>query len=62
MRKRSEQQSDVLCNLSGNQVGSADIIAYEGNERILLIDCDIGSVDNSMFPLRSLNQFFEIRG
>lgn len=30
---------------SGYHIGSADIIAYEGNERILLIDCDIGSVD-----------------
>jgi len=30
---------------SGYHIGSADIIAYEKNERILLIDCDIGTVD-----------------
>ena len=30
---------------SGCQIGTADIIAYEDNERILLVDCDIGGFD-----------------
>jgi len=36
---------DKLFAKSGYHIGSADIIAYEENERILLIDCDIGTVD-----------------
>jgi len=36
---------DKLVAKSGYHIGSADIIAYEENERILLIDCDIGTVD-----------------
>lgn len=36
---------DKLVAKSGYYIGSADIIAYEENERILLIDCDIGTVD-----------------
>lgn len=37
---------DVLrAKESSYEIGSADIIAYEDNERLLLVDCDIGSVD-----------------
>jgi len=36
---------DKLSAESGYHIGSADIIAYEENERLLLIDCDIGTVD-----------------
>lgn len=39
-----EEQFDKLQS-NGYHIGSADIIAYEENERILLIDCDIGTVD-----------------
>lgn len=36
---------DVLRKDGGYQIGSADIIAYEDNERLLLIDCDISGLD-----------------
>jgi len=36
---------DVLRNESGIPVGCADIIAYEDNERLLLVDCDIGGLN-----------------
>ena len=39
-----EEQFDKLQS-NGYHIGSADIIAYEENERILLIDCDIDFVD-----------------
>ncbi|MCW4024531.1 MAG: hypothetical protein NWF01_05800 [Candidatus Bathyarchaeota archaeon] len=31
---------------SSHNIGSADIIAYEDNKRVLLIDCDIGPLDD----------------
>jgi hypothetical protein len=40
---------DVLRNESGIPVGCADIIAYEDNERILIVDCDIGGIDPKRF-------------
>lgn len=42
---RKNESFDKLFAKSGYHIGSADIIAYEENERILLIDCDIGTVD-----------------
>ena len=40
-----EEKFDSLQSKSGKHIGSADIIAYEENERLLLIDCDIDFVD-----------------
>jgi hypothetical protein len=37
---------DVLRNEHGIPVGCADIIAYEDNERLLLVDCDVGGLDD----------------
>ena len=39
-----KEQFDKLQPM-GYHIGSADILAYEENERVLLIDYDIGSVD-----------------
>lgn len=48
MSKRNNLVSlDVLRNESGYPIGSADIIAYEDNERVLLVDCDIGPLDEN---------------
>jgi len=44
-KKTKDRKFDVIYNSSGSKVGCADIIAYEENERILLIDCDIGPFD-----------------
>jgi hypothetical protein len=42
---RGEERFDKLQLENGYHVGSADIIAYQENERLLLIDCDINTVD-----------------
>ena len=34
---------DVLRAKSGYEVGSTDILAYEENVKLLLIDCDVGT-------------------
>lgn len=36
---------DVLRNKGGYEIGCADIIAYEDNQRVLVVDCDIGGLD-----------------
>lgn len=41
---RGEKRFDKI-DTNGYHVGSADIIAYEENDRLLLIDCDINTVD-----------------
>lgn len=41
-----EKKFDVLKNSNSFPFGRSDIIAYEDNKRILLIDCDIGVPDN----------------
>jgi len=44
---------------TGFEFGSADIIAYEENERILLVDCDTGPIDqNKIQRLIELGNFF----
>ena len=50
---------DKLLNNGVYHVGSADIIAYEENKRILLIDCDIGTVDpKKVQKLAELKKYF----
>jgi hypothetical protein len=44
-RLNNKQESFDTLQHNGYNIGSADIIAYEENERLLLIDCDINSVD-----------------
>jgi len=44
-RKKGKESFDVLRAESGYEIGCADIIAYEENKRLLLVDCDIGSID-----------------
>ncbi|MBN2260218.1 MAG: hypothetical protein JW702_06720 [Clostridiales bacterium] len=46
-KKFRERQFDILLAKSGLAIGCADIIAYENNEKILLVDCDIGELDAS---------------
>jgi len=43
--KKGKESFDVLREESGYEIGCADIIAYEESKRLLLIDCDIGSID-----------------
>ena len=42
---QKKESFDKLFAESGYHIGSADIIAYQENKRILLIDCDINTVD-----------------
>jgi len=44
-RKFQDRKFDVLLSASGHPIGCSDIIAYEENERLFLIDCDIGPLD-----------------
>jgi len=44
-KSNSKQEKFDKLDLNGYHVGSADIIAYEDNERLFLIDCDINTVD-----------------
>ena len=54
-----EERFDTLFAESNYHIGSADIIAYERNERILLIDCDIGIVDpKKVQKLAELKKYF----
>ena len=41
-----EESFDMLFAESNYHIGSADILAYEENRRVLLIDCDIDTVDS----------------
>ena len=43
--KLGKKSFDKLIVGEGYEIGCADILAYEENERILLIDCDTGPVD-----------------
>ena len=43
--KLGKKSFDRLLHNGEYHIGSADIIAYEDNDRLLLIDCDINSVD-----------------
>lgn len=40
--KGKDRSFDVLRNKAGLEVGCADIIAYQENKSMLLVDCDIG--------------------
>ena len=46
-KKFKDETFEKLRTETGCEIGSADIIAYEENKRILLIDCDIGSPDEN---------------
>jgi hypothetical protein len=56
-----EKSFDVLRAVESRaEIGCADIIAYEENEALLLVDCDVGPIDNK--KIQSLNataKFFE---
>jgi len=43
--KATKTSFDVLRKFDKCEIGSADILAYEDNERLLLVDCDIGGLD-----------------
>jgi hypothetical protein len=43
--KATKMQFDKLSKFDKYHIGSADIIAYEDNERLLLVDCDLGGLD-----------------
>jgi len=59
-RKFRDRQFDVLRSLSGQEIGCADIIAYEENEMLLLIDCDIGPFDGKKIQeLVATKDYFE---
>ncbi len=60
-RSTGKQRFDSLtARESGAPKGSADIIAYEDNKRLLLIDCDIGGVDaNKIDKLLGARKHFE---
>jgi hypothetical protein len=45
--KTTKMHFDVLRKEGGYQIGSADIIAYKDNERLLLVDCDIGGLNET---------------
>lgn len=51
--KGKKSFDSLVAKESGMPIGSADILAYEENERLLLIDCDIGGIDeNKLGKLR----------
>lgn len=55
-KKKNLVSFDVLRNEIGLPIGCSDIIAYEDNERLLLVDCDIGSPD-----VKKLHSLIETR-
>ena len=60
---------DVLRNKGGYAIGCADIIAYEDNQRVLVVDCDIGGLDEKKIQrlvetcnyLQNIYSFKELR-
>jgi hypothetical protein len=58
--KKCKKFDSLVAEESGVPIGSADIIAYEDNKRLLLIDCDIGGVDdNKIDKLLEARKHFE---
>jgi len=58
--KATKTSFDELRKHDKYHVGSADIIAYEDNQRLLLIDCDISGLDdNKIRKLTELAEYFE---
>ena len=58
--KNQKKFDSLLAEESGVPIGSTDIIAYEDNKRLLLIDCDIGGVDsNKIDKLLETRKHFE---
>jgi hypothetical protein len=54
---KGQQAFDVLrAPETGFEIGSADVIAYEENKRLLLVDCDIGSIDD-----RKIERLVEVK-
>lgn len=59
-KKFHDRKFDVLLSKSGLPIGCADIIAYEDNEKLLLIDCDIGEiVEEKIQKLVSTKNYFD---
>jgi hypothetical protein len=54
--KATKTSFDVLQKNGRYHIGSADIIAYEDNERVLLVDCDISGLDE-----KKIQKLIEIR-
>lgn len=61
LEKKGERSFEVVrVQESGYQIGGADIIAYEENKRLLLIDCDTGSLDDKkIHGLIETQQYFK---
>ena len=58
--KATKTSFDVLRKYDKYQIGSADIIAYEDNERLLLVDCDIGGLDEQKIQkLVEISEYFK---
>jgi hypothetical protein len=58
--KSKKRFDSLVAEESGVPIGSTDIIAYEDNKRLLLIDCDIGGVDdNKIDKLVEARKHFE---
>jgi hypothetical protein len=58
--KATKTSFDVLRKYDRYQIGSADIIAYENNKRLLLVDCDIGGLDEQKIQkLIELGKYFK---
>ena len=61
---------DVLRTEKGYEIGCADILAYEENKRLLVVDCDVGPFDSKKIEKlietcdflrkRSINERFEV--
>jgi hypothetical protein len=45
-KKKRMDSYDVLRTEKGYEIGCADILAYEDNKRLLIVDCDIGPLDD----------------
>lgn len=52
---------EILRNEHSIQIGTADIIAYEDNKKILLVDCDIGALDDKKMQqlIETANYFLD---
>ena len=59
--QKGQKSFDVLRAVeTGYEIGSADILAYEDNKRLLLVDCDTGSLyDEKISKLIATKRYFE---
>jgi len=58
-KKGEKKESfDVLRAEGGYEIGCADILAYEENKRLLLVDCDIGIDEKKIQKLVETGEYF----